>query len=84
MIIGKAERCDMEQDLSDKQCDRLVAMAMDALAKKYGMCADDLNPDIMEHHSLRRSIVRVAYELGKSTSDKASNAQIDIKASTLK
>ena len=59
-----------EHDLTDEQCDRLVALTMDKLAQKhsdqYGaMHALDLNPSITEHHSLRRSVVRAAYELGK-------------------
>jgi hypothetical protein len=59
-----------EHDLTDDQCDRLVALTMDKLAQEHGtrngaMHAIDLNPSITEHHSLRRSIVRAAYELGK-------------------
>lgn len=59
-----------EHELSDDQCDILVAMTMDKLAKKHStpngaMHALDMNPSITEHHSLRRSIVRAAYDLGK-------------------
>ncbi len=61
---------EQEHELSDDACDRLVAATMDKLAQKAGgefpMHALDLNPDIMAHHTLRRSIVRVAYELGKT------------------
>ena len=56
---------------TDEQCDRIVALTMDKLAAKgcdqYGdMHALDLNPNIMEHHSLRRSIVRAAYGVGEA------------------
>ena len=56
--------------LTDEQCDRLVALTMDKLAQKHStpngaMHAVDLNPSVTEHHALRRSIVRAAYELGK-------------------
>jgi hypothetical protein len=59
-----------EHDLTDEQCDRLVALTMDKLAAKHStangrMHALDMNPSITEHHSLRRSVVRAAYELGK-------------------
>ena len=56
-----------QHEMTDEQCDRLVALTMDRLANKYnsGMRGIDLNPSITEHHSLRRSIVRTAYELGK-------------------
>ena len=58
-----------ELPMTDDQCDRLVAKVMDKLAAKgcnqYGtMHASDLNPNITEHHSLRRGIVQAAYLLG--------------------
>lgn len=64
---------------TDEQCDRIVALTMDKLASKrrdqYGdMHALDLNPNIMEHHSLRRSIVRAAYMLGEIGSRAAPDA----------
>lgn len=65
---------------TDEQCDRLVALTMDKLAAKgcdqYGdIHALDLNPNIMEHHSLRRSIVRTAYMLGGIEAQAAPDAQ---------
>ena len=59
-----------QYELSDDQCDRLVALVMDKLAAmhsdKYGLThVLDLNPSITAHHSLRRTIVRAAYEVGK-------------------
>lgn len=56
---------------TDDQCDRLVSLTMEKLAAKgcdqYGdMTCTDLNPNIMEHHALRRSIVRVAYGAGEA------------------
>ena len=58
-----------EQLLSDEQCDRLVTKVMDKLAAKHSTLygptnALDLNPNIAEHHTLRRSIVQAAYMLG--------------------
>ena len=55
-----------EQLLSDEQCDRLVAKVMDKLAEKHSTFTNalDLNPNIAEHHTLRRSIVQAAYMLG--------------------
>lgn len=67
---------EQEHDLSDEQCDRLVAVTMDVLAAKVDAHAFDLNRDIMEHHTLRRSIVRVAYNLGKAA-EKVPNAEIE-------
>ena len=63
---------------TDEQCDRIVALTMDKLAAKgcdqYGdMHALDLNPNIMEHHSLRRSIVRAAYGVGEAEAISAWN-----------
>jgi hypothetical protein len=55
----------MEHELSDEQCDRIVALTMDKIAAKHNMHALDLNSDVQVHHGLRRSIVRAAYELGK-------------------
>jgi hypothetical protein len=56
---------------TDDQCDRLVSLTMEKLAAKgcdqYGdMTWTDLNPNIVEHHALRRSIVRVAYGAGEA------------------
>lgn len=55
--------------LTDDQCDLLVADVLDKLAKKASkkyspMHACDLNPNITEHHALRRDLVREAYMLG--------------------
>ena len=65
---------------TNEQCDRLVALTMDKLAAtgcgQYGdRHALDLNPNIMEHHSLRRSIVRAAYMLGEIEAQAAPDAQ---------
>ena len=55
--------------LTEDQCDRLVLKVMEKLAAhrcdQYGAIKpSDLNPDITEHHSLRRGIVQAAYLLG--------------------
>ncbi|MFN8995339.1 MAG: hypothetical protein ACK5X3_16965 [Pseudomonadota bacterium] len=55
-----------KHELSDEQCDRLVALTMDKLAAKNGIHALDLDDSLTNHHSLRRSIVRAAFELGKT------------------
>lgn len=52
-------------ELSDEACDSLVAKTMDKIAEKNGVHALDLQTDISAHSSLRRSIVRTAFELGK-------------------
>ena len=70
---------DEKHELTDEQCDRLVALTMDKLAQKHStpngaMHAVDLNPSITEHHALRRSIVRTAYELGKLAGGMTPNA----------
>ena len=49
---------------TNEQCDRLVALTMDKLAKTHGYHAMHLNADVREHGSLRRGIVRTAYMLG--------------------
>ncbi len=59
----------MNEELTDAQCDKLVEDVFNKVAatydSKYGnMNPKDLNPDIREHDSLRRAIVREAYALG--------------------
>ena len=45
---------------SDDEIDRVVAQAMDDVAAARQMHALELNPDITQHHTLRRAIVRKA------------------------
>ena len=68
-----------ELPLTDNQCDRLVLKVMEKLAAgasdQYGTVrAADLNPNITEHHSLRRSIVQAAYILGSLTANARAGA----------
>ena len=70
-----------DHDLTDDQCDQLVALAMDKLAQNYStpngeMHAVDLNPSVIEHHALRRSIVRSAYKIGKLVGGLTPNASL--------
>ena len=58
-----------ELPMTNDHCDRLVAKVMDKIAAKASdqyrtVHARDLNPNITEHHALRRGIVQAAYLLG--------------------
>ena len=44
--------------LTDDECDKLAAQTMDRIADAKGMHALDLNPNILEHHTLRRELIR--------------------------
>lgn len=52
--------------LDHARCDELVERVMSKLASKHNpaMQSHDLNPNIMTHHALRRSIVQAAYMVG--------------------
>lgn len=52
--------------LDDHQCDLLVQTIMRKVAAKAGCEVDQLSPDLDKHHELRRALVRVAYELGRT------------------
>lgn len=49
--------------LTDEECDKAAAQAMDRVAAAKGMHALDLNPDVTAHHTLRRELIRAGYAL---------------------
>lgn len=49
--------------LTDEECDKAAAQAMDRVAAKRNMHALDLNPDITAHNTLRRELIRAGYAL---------------------
>lgn len=51
------------QPLTDEQCDKAAAQAMDRVAAARRLHALDLNPDITAHHTLRREMIRTGYAL---------------------
>ena len=52
------------EPLTDEQCDQVAAQTMDAVAKARDMHALDLNPNIQEHHTLRRELIRAGFAIG--------------------
>jgi len=52
--------------LDDEQCDRIAARAMDSLAADRDMHALDLNPNIVDHHTLRRALVRSGFDAARN------------------
>lgn len=61
---GSQAVTDSVEVLSDDDCDKLAAQAMDRLAasKPQPFHALDLNANITEHHSLRRALIRAGFE----------------------
>lgn len=49
--------------LTDEDCDKAAAQAMDRVAAKKNLHALELNPDITAHHTLRRELVRAGYAI---------------------
>lgn len=60
---GHREGDETIREITDEQCDRAAAQAMDRIAAARGMHALDLNHDITSHHSLRRELVRAGAAL---------------------
>ena len=59
---------DEEFELNEEACDKLYGLIFAKLANSNRMRVEDISTDIEKHHTLRRTIVRTAYELGKTVS----------------
>lgn len=62
---------------SAEDCDKAAAQAMDQLAasKRQPFHALDLNPNVMEHHSLRRALIRAGFNLATQAAKPEAPAQ---------
>lgn len=75
--IARNEAAQQAQEpLSDDECDKLADQAMDGIAEVKGMHALDLNPNILEHHTLRRELIRVGAARGIHPAPKQAEPQI--------
>ena len=56
-------------ELSEKACDKLYGLILAKLANSNRMRVEDISTDVETHHTLRRAIIRTAYELGKTAAE---------------
>lgn len=57
---------DEEFEPSEQDCDKLYGFILSKLANSNRMRVEDISTDVEKHHTLRRTIIRTAYELGKT------------------
>ena len=55
-----------EFDLSEDACDKIYELLLAKLANSNRMRVEDISTDVETHRTLRRAIIRTAYELGKT------------------
>ena len=60
---------DDELELGDQACDKLYGLILAKLANSNRMRVEDISTDVETHHTLRRAIIRTAYELGKTAAE---------------
>ena len=60
---------DKEFDLSDQACDKLYGLILAKLANSNRMRVEDISTNVETHRTLRRAIIRTAYELGKTVAE---------------
>ena len=69
--------------ITDDQCDQLVVHVMIKIAAQTGIAdAKTVDPSIVEHHELRRNLVRFAYMLGQRTAAQAISSAVSPTQST--
>jgi len=65
MLAYEIAQTAQREPLTDAECDKVVAQAIDAEAKKWGIPADCLNADVQRNPDLGRAIVRAAHGITK-------------------
>ena len=58
-----------EFELSDQACDKLYNLILAKMANTNRVRVEDISTDVEKHYTLRRAIVRTAYELGKTVAE---------------
>ena len=66
-----------EFDLSEDACDKIYELLLAKLANSNRMRVEDISTDVETHRTLRRAIIRTAYELGKTVAEACSKTPND-------
>ena len=60
---------DEDFELCEQACDKLYGLILAKLANSNRVRVEDISTDVETHHTLRRAIIRTAYELGKTVAE---------------
>ena len=60
---------DEEFELSEQACDKLYGLILEKLANSNSLRVEDISTDVEKHRTLRRALIRTAYELGKTVAE---------------